>query len=78
MKRYSAVILLCGLLIGAMPAHARTVMITPAVARTWAISMGDVRGIVHDPQHRPVKGADVSLRARASKDPVLAPLLTVP
>jgi len=34
--------------------------------KTWAISLGDVRGIVHDPQHRPVKGSDVSLRARAS------------
>ncbi|HZF38125.1 MAG TPA: carboxypeptidase regulatory-like domain-containing protein, partial [Blastocatellia bacterium] len=66
MKRYSAVMLLCCLLIGARPAPARTAMITSAGAKTWAISLGDVRGIVHDPQHRPVKGSDVSLRARAS------------
>ena len=32
----------------------------------FAIDFGSVRGIVHDPQHRPIKGASVILRARAS------------
>lgn len=31
-----------------------------------ATIFGNVRGIVHDPQHRPVEGAVVTLRARAS------------
>ncbi len=32
----------------------------------WATIFGTVRGIVHDPQHRPIEGAEVTLRARAS------------
>lgn len=36
-------------------------------ARTvCATIFGDVRGIVHDPQHRPIEGAQVTLHARAS------------
>jgi len=36
-----------------------------ALAR--ATIFGNVRGIVHDPQHRPVGGAQVTMRARASE-----------
>src|SRR5712664_1023768 len=31
-----------------------------------ATIFGTVRGIVHDPQHRPIEGAEVTLRARVS------------
>jgi outer membrane receptor protein involved in Fe transport len=31
-----------------------------------ATIFGNVRGIVHDPQHRPIQGADVTLRAKTS------------
>jgi hypothetical protein len=36
--------------------------LTPALATIF----GNVRGIVHDPQHRPMEGAQASLRAQAS------------
>jgi outer membrane cobalamin receptor len=32
-----------------------------------ATIFGNIRGIVHDPQHRPVEGAQVTIRARASE-----------
>ncbi len=35
-------------------------------ATAHAAILGTVRGIVHDPQHRPIEGATVTLRARAS------------
>ena len=31
---------------------------------TWATGFGSVRGVVHDPQHRPVPGAQVLIRGR--------------
>src|SRR5215467_13515736 len=37
-----------------------------AAVPTLATIFGTVRGIVHDPQHRPVAGATVTLRARNS------------
>src|SRR2546426_4348834 len=36
---------------------------TPLIQATI---FGTVRGIVHDPQHRPIEGAQVALRARLS------------
>lgn len=33
---------------------------------SFATIFGTVRGIVHDPQHRPIQGAEVTLRARTS------------
>ena len=35
---------------------------TPSVATVF----GNVRGIVHDPQHRPIQGAEVTLKAQTS------------
>ncbi len=35
-------------------------------ALAGATIFGDVRGIIHDPQHRPVGGAQVTIRARQS------------
>jgi outer membrane receptor for ferrienterochelin and colicin len=32
----------------------------------WATIFGNVRGIVHDPQHRPISGAEVTIHALAS------------
>ncbi|MGB7133567.1 MAG: carboxypeptidase regulatory-like domain-containing protein, partial [Candidatus Sulfotelmatobacter sp.] len=32
----------------------------------FATIFGSVRGIVHDPQHRPIKGAQITLKAQAS------------
>jgi len=40
------------------------VLMIPAVA--FATIFGSVRGIVHDPQHRPVQGAQVTLKAQNS------------
>jgi outer membrane receptor for ferrienterochelin and colicin len=34
-------------------------------AHSFASVFGDVRGIVHDPQHRPIAGATIHLRARS-------------
>jgi len=42
-----------------------TIFLFVAVA-TEATIFGTVRGIVHDPDHRPIQGAQVALRARAS------------
>ena len=33
---------------------------------TWAAGFGSVRGVVHDPQHRPLPGAQVLIRGRDS------------
>src|SRR5947209_15377883 len=33
---------------------------------TWAAVVGAVRGVVHDPDHRPVQGADVVVKASNS------------
>ena len=66
MKKHSVIILFCGALLCATSAVARAAIVTPNRLASPAASPGDVRGIVHDPQHRPVKGAKVSLRARAS------------
>ena len=35
-------------------------------APLWATIFGSVRGIVHDPQHRPIQGAHVTLKAQTS------------
>ena len=32
----------------------------------WAAVVGSVRGVIHDPQHRPVQGAMVMIKAKAS------------
>jgi hypothetical protein len=40
-------------------------LILAAVA--FATVFGSVRGIVHDPQHRPVQGAMVMLHAKSSE-----------
>lgn len=40
--------------------------IVVCAASAWASVFGDVRGIVHDPQHRPLSGANVTIRARSS------------
>jgi outer membrane cobalamin receptor len=33
----------------------------------WATIFGSVRGIVHDPQHRPIQGATVTLKSKSSE-----------
>lgn len=35
-----------------------------ATAGAWAAPVGDLRGIVHDPAHRPIEGAEIEIRAR--------------
>ena len=35
-------------------------------AMAFATIFGSVRGIVHDPQHRPIQGAHVTLKAQNS------------
>src|SRR5579863_4424422 len=42
-------------------------MICSMSAVTFATIFGTVRGIVHDPQHRPIQGAHVVLKARNSE-----------
>jgi len=42
------------------------VLLFLCATEAWASVFGDIRGIVHDPQHRPIKAARVTLRARAS------------
>jgi hypothetical protein len=37
-----------------------------AACASWATIFGTVRGIVHDPQHRPIPGANVTLKAKLS------------
>src|SRR5438034_462967 len=41
-----------------------TILLAPGLAR--ATIFGDVRGVVHDPQHRPIESAQVSIHNRAS------------
>ncbi len=36
-------------------------------ATAWATIFGTVRGIVHDPSHRPISGAQVKIRAKGSE-----------
>src|SRR5580704_8383571 len=40
------------------------VLLVPSVA--YATIFGSVRGVVHDPQHRPIQGANVTLKAQNS------------
>lgn len=47
-----------------VPFLAAPVLLSAGLA--YATIFGNVRGIVHDPQHRPVEGAQVTIRARAS------------
>ncbi|MFP5234214.1 MAG: carboxypeptidase-like regulatory domain-containing protein, partial [Acidobacteriota bacterium] len=51
MRRY-AFIVACVLLAASLPA--------------FATIFGSVRGVVHDPQHRPIRGARVTLKAKDS------------
>src|SRR5882672_5177848 len=45
----------------------RIVLLTPLLALTaFASIFGSIRGIVHDPQHRPVENAMVMLRSKTS------------
>ena len=53
MKRYQLIAIL-------LPA----VLLVPFAA--WASIFGSVRGVVHDPQHRPIQGAHVTLKAQNS------------
>jgi outer membrane cobalamin receptor len=41
--------------------------VLPLTAASFATVFGTVRGIVHDPQHRPVSGIQVVLKAKASE-----------
>src|SRR5580698_8710591 len=41
------------------------VLLVPSVA--YATIFGSVRGVVHDPQHRPIQGANVTLKAQNSE-----------
>ena len=52
MRKYAVFLLVFGLL-GALPSARATVF-------------GSIRGIVHDPQHRPIAGADVKLQSATS------------
>jgi len=36
-------------------------------AAIWATVVGTVRGVVHDPEHRPVQGAEVVIKADSSE-----------
>ncbi len=42
------------------------VLATVSASVVWATIFGNVRGIVHDPQHRPIGGAEVVLKAQRS------------
>jgi outer membrane cobalamin receptor len=53
MRRLATLLFVASLLLGARLAHATI--------------FGTVRGIVHDPQHRPVEGATITLKARLSE-----------
>jgi hypothetical protein len=48
-----------------VPAIAGAVLLLSAVA-SHATIFGSVRGVVHDPQHRPIQGAAVTLKAKTS------------
>ena len=41
-------------------------ILTTAVA-AFATIFGSVRGVIHDPQHRPVQGAMVMLKSKSSE-----------
>src|SRR5713101_815637 len=43
------------------------IFVLPLAAASLATVFGTVRGIVHDPQHRPVSGIEVVLKAKASE-----------
>src|SRR4029077_2755902 len=45
----------------------RSVFLMGAAAPGFAIIFATVKGVVHDPQHRPVPGADVTLKAEQSE-----------
>src|SRR5260370_24922916 len=49
----------------------RIVLLSSVVALMSSIAVatifGSVRGIVHDPQHRPIQGAMVTLRSKSSE-----------
>jgi outer membrane receptor protein involved in Fe transport len=47
----------------AAPVLALAIILSPAI---WAAVFGSVRGIVHDPDHRPVHGAQVVLKSAGS------------
>src|SRR5436190_19753209 len=47
-------------------AGAATVFILLSAAAVFATTFGSVRGVIHDPQHRPVHGAKVVLRSTTS------------
>ena len=36
------------------------------VAGAWAVVFGSIRGVIHDPDHRPVGGAQVSIKSLTS------------
>ena len=36
------------------------------VAAAWAVVFGSIRGVIHDPDHRPVSGAQVSVKSLTS------------
>src|SRR5260370_42062657 len=48
------------------------VFLLPLGGASLATVFGTVRGIVHDPQHRPVSGIQVVLKARGSEFPLSA------
>ena len=43
------------------------IFVLPLAGASLATVFGTVRGIVHDPQHRPVSGIQVVLKAKASE-----------
>ena len=43
---------------------AALLLVSAGVAQ--ATVFGNIRGIVHDPQHRPIQGANVTVKAKAS------------
>src|SRR6266852_8079993 len=43
------------------------IFVLPLAGASLATVFGTVRGIVHDPQHRPVSGIQVILKAKASE-----------
>lgn len=42
------------------------VLICVAVSALWAATTGTVRGVVHDPEHRPLQGAAVSIQSAST------------
>ena len=62
MKTWALIIFLGGFWLGLQPVTAREAVLSEARPS----SLGNVRGVVRDPQQRPVKNATVTLRARHS------------